>query len=73
MVNKKGLGIFQFNKNIIIIKAPIKNRIVQSLKIRFNKRGLITKSLLKEDNIDISILIQAGNRGKNTKNFNQKN
>ena len=28
VVNKKGLSIFQFNKNIIIIKAPVKNRIV---------------------------------------------
>ena len=72
IVNKEGLSIFQFNKNIIIIKAPVKNRIVQS-KVRFNKGGLIPKSLPKEDNTDISILIQAGNRGKNTENLNQKN
>ena len=29
-------------------------------------------SLPKENNTDISILIQTGNRGKNTKNLNQK-
>ena len=72
VVNKKGLGIFQFNKNIIIIEAPIKNRIIQSLKVRFNKRGLIIKLLPKEDNTNILILIQARNRGKNTENLNQK-
>jgi hypothetical protein len=58
VVNKEGLSIFRFNKNIIIIK-------VQSLNIKFNKRGLIIKPLLK-DNIDI--LIPAKNRGKSTKN-----
>ena len=70
MVNKEGLSIFWFNKNIIIIKTPIKNRIVQSLKVKFNKRGLIIMLLSKEDDTNISILIQAGNRGKNTENFN---
>ena len=42
-----------------------KNRIIQSLNIRFNKRGLNIKPLL-EDNTDIPIL--AKNRGKSTKN-----
>ena len=70
VINKEGLSIFQFNKNIIIIEAPVKNRIVRSLKVRFNKGGLITKSLSKEDDTNISILIQAGNRGENTKNLN---
>jgi hypothetical protein len=65
VVNKEGLSIFRFNKNIIIIKVPIKNGMVQSLNIKFNKRGLIIKPLLK-DNIDI--LIPAKNRGKSTKN-----
>ena len=46
-------------------KGPTKNRIIQSLNIRFNKRGLITKPLLK-DNTDI--LIPTKNRGKSTKN-----
>ena len=55
---------------MIIIKIPVKNRIVQSSKVRFNKGGLITKSLPKEDDTNISILIQAGNRGENTENFN---
>ena len=53
----------------MIIKVLIKNRIVQS-KVRFNKGGLIPKLLPKEDNTDISILIQAGNRGENTENLN---
>jgi len=57
MVNKEGLSIFQFNKNIIIIKAPIKNRIIRLLKVRFNKGGLITKSLPKEEDTNILILI----------------
>jgi len=70
VVNKEGLSIFRFNKNIIIIKVPVKNRIVQLLKVRFNKGGLITKSLPKEDDTDISILIQAGNRGESTENLN---
>ena len=56
VVNKEGLNIFRFNKNMIIIEAPIKNRIVQ-LKVRFNKGGLISKSLPKKDNTDISIPI----------------
>jgi hypothetical protein len=42
---------------MIIIKAPIKNRIIQFLKIKFNKRGVIIKLLLKEDNTNILILI----------------
>ena len=41
----------------MIIKIFIKNRIIQSLKVRFNKRGLIIKSLPKKDDTDISILI----------------
>ena len=72
MVNKEGFNIFRFNKNMIIIKVPIKNRIVRSLKIKFNKGGLIIISLPKEDDTDVLILIQAKNRGKNTKNLNQK-
>ena len=72
MVNKEGLGIFRFDKNMMIIEVFIKNRIVRSSKVRFNKGGLITKSLPEEDNTDISILIQAGNRGKNTENLDQK-
>jgi hypothetical protein len=46
-------------------KGPAENRIVQSLNIRFNKRGLIIKPLLEDDT---DILIPAGNRGKSTKN-----
>ena len=46
-------------------KGPAKNRIVQSLNIRFNKRGLIIKPLL-EDNTDIPILTKS--RGESTKN-----
>ena len=46
-------------------KRPAKNRIIQSLNIRFNKRGLITKPLL-EDDTDVPTL--AKNRGKSTKN-----
>ena len=72
MVNKEGLSIFRFNKNMMIIKAPVKNRIVRSSKVRFNKGGLITMSLPEENDTDISILIQAGNRGENTENLNQK-
>ena len=56
----------------MIIKAPIKNRIVQLLKVRFDKEGLIIKSLPEEDNTDISISIQTGNRGEDTENLNQK-
>ena len=68
IINKEGFSIFQFKKNIVIIEVFIKNRIAQLLKVKFNKRGPIIKSLLKEDNTDILILIQARNRGKSTKN-----
>ena len=57
VINKEGLSIFRFDKNMMIIEAPIKNRIVRSSKVRFNKGGLITKSLSKEDDTDILILI----------------
>ena len=50
---------------ISLRKGPIKNRIIQSLNIRFNKGGLIIKPLLKDN---INILIPAKNRGKSTKN-----
>ena len=41
------------------------NRIIQSLNIRFNKRDLITKPLLKDDT---DVLIPARNRGESTEN-----
>jgi hypothetical protein len=50
---------------MLLKKGPVKNRIIQSLKIKFNKRGLIAKPLLK-NNIDI--LIPTKNRGKSTEN-----
>ena len=46
-------------------RGPTENRIIQSLNIRFDKKGLITKPLL-EDNTDIPI--PAKNRGENTEN-----
>ena len=46
-------------------RGPAKNRIIQSLNIRFNKRGLITKPLLKDN---INIPIPARNRGESIKN-----
>ena len=58
-------GSYIFKVYIPLRKGPAKNRIIQSLNIRFNEGGLITKPLLK-DNIDILILI--GNRGESTKN-----
>ena len=48
-------------------RGPTKNRIIRSLNIRFNKRGLIIKPLLKDDT---DILIRARNRGESTKNQN---
>ena len=50
---------------ILLKKKPTKNKIIRSLNIRFNKRGLITKPLLKNN---INILIPAKNKGKSTKN-----
>ena len=46
-------------------KGPAENRIIQSLNVRFNKKGLITKPLLEDD---INISISTKNRGKSTKN-----
>ena len=50
---------------ISLRRGTTKNRIVQFLNIRFNKKGLIIKPLL-EDNTNI--LIPARNRGKSTEN-----
>ena len=58
-------GSYIFKVYIPLKKEPIKNRIIQSLNIKFNKGGLITKPLLKDNT---NILIPAGNRGENTKN-----
>ena len=62
-IGYKGSHIFKVY--IPLKKGPTKNRIVQSLNIKFNKRGLIIKPLL-EDNTNISI--PTGNRDKSTKN-----
>ena len=63
LIGYKGSHIFKVY--IPLRKGPAKNRIIQSLNIKFNKGGLIIKPLL-EDNTDI--LIPAKNRGKSTKN-----
>ena len=54
-----------FKVYILLRRGPIKNRIIQFLNIRFNKRGLIIKPLL-EDNVNI--LIPTKNKGKSTEN-----
>ena len=41
LIDYKGSHIFKVY--ILLRKGPIKNRIIQSLNIRFNKRGLIIK------------------------------
>ena len=58
-------GSYIFKVYILLRKGPAENRIIQSLNIRFNKRGLITKPLLK-NNTDIPIPTK--NRGESTKN-----
>ena len=62
-IGYKGSHIFKVY--IPLRKGPAENRIIWSLNIEFNKRGLITKPLL-EDNTDIPI--PARNRGESTKN-----
>ena len=52
-------GSYIFKVYIPLRRGLIKNRIIQFLNIRFNKKSLIIKPLLK-DNTDI--LIPAGNR-----------
>ena len=54
-----------FKVYIPLKRGPTKNRIIQSLNIRFNKESLIIKPLLKNNT---NILIPAENRGKSTKN-----
>ena len=68
------MGIFIGYKRSYIFKVyipskkrPTKNRIRQSLNIRFNKRGLIIKPLL-EDNTDVPTPTK--NRGESTENQN---
>ena len=63
LIGYKGSHIFKVY--IPLKKGPAENRIIQSLNIRFNKRGLIIKPLLKNN---INILIPTRNRGKSTKN-----
>ena len=63
LITYKGSHIFKVY--IPLRRGLTENRIIQSLNIRFNKRDLITKPLLK-DNTDI--LIPAKNKGKSTKN-----
>ena len=58
-------GNYIFKVYISLRKGPAKNRIIQSLNIRFNKKGLITKPL-SENNTDISIPTK--NRGESIKN-----
>ena len=58
-------GSYIFKVYIPLKKGPAKNRIIQFLNIRFNKRGLITKPLLKDN---INIPIPAKNRSESTKN-----
>ena len=58
-------GSYIFKVYILLRRGFTKNRIIQSLNIKFNKRGLIIKPLLK-DNIDI--LIPTRNKSKSTEN-----
>ena len=58
-------GSYIFKVYILLRKGLSKNKIIQSLNIKFNKRGLIIKPLLK-NNTDIPI--PAKNRGKSTEN-----
>ena len=51
--------------HIPLKRGPTKNKIIQSLNIKFNERGLITKPLLKNNT---NIPIPTKNRGKSTKN-----
>ena len=63
IVGYKGSHIFKVY--IPLKKGLAENRIVWSLNVKFNKRGLITKPLL-ENNTNILILTK--NKGKSTKN-----
>ena len=58
-------GSYIFKVYIPSRRGPTKNIIIQSLNIRFNKGGLITKPLLKNN---FNILIPAKNRSESTKN-----
>ena len=52
LISYKGSHIFKVY--ILLKKGLVENRNIQSLNIKFNKRGLIIKLLL-EDNTDILI------------------
>jgi hypothetical protein len=48
-------------------RRPVKSRIVRSLNVRFNKKGLIIKPLLKEkDKKEANIQISVKNKSKAT-------
>ena len=63
LISYKGSHIFKVY--ILLKKGPVKNRIIQSSNIRFNKRGLITKPL-SENNTNVPT--PAKNRGESTEN-----
>ena len=63
LITYKGSHIFKVY--IPLRRGLTENRIIQSLNIRFNKRGLITKSLLKDDT---DVPTPAKNRSESTKN-----
>ena len=65
LISYKGSHIFKVY--ILLKKGPAENRIIQSLNIRFNKRGLIIKPLLEDDT---DVPIPAKNRGESIKNQN---
>jgi hypothetical protein len=47
LVDYKSSHIFKVY--ILLRKGPVESRIIRSLNVRFNKRGLITKPFLEKD------------------------
>ena len=58
-------GSYIFKVYIPLRRGPTENRIIRSLNIRFNERGLIIKPLLENNT---NILIPVKNKGKSTEN-----
>jgi hypothetical protein len=63
LVSYKGSHIFKVY--MLLRRGPVESRIVRSLNVRFNKKGLITKPLPKEkDKKEANIQIPIKNKGK---------
>jgi hypothetical protein len=71
LVSYKGSHIFRVY--VLLRRGPVKSRIVRSLNVRFDKRGLIIKPFLEEDKEEANIQIPVKNKGEAANQDRQDN